>query len=383
MHPMKPLASTLLTAFFLLITTAAAASTPVPKPPSIATDAHILMDARTGRVLAEKNPDEHLGPASLTKIMTAYAVYSALENGQIALDDEVVVSEAAWRMSGSRMFLEVGSRVLVDELLDGMVIQSGNDASLSLAEHVAGSEDAFVQLMNSYAEQLGMENTHFVNSHGMPDPDQYTSARDMAVLASALMREFPQHYQRYSQREFSYNGITQYNRNQLLWSDDTVDGVKTGYTSDSGYALVSSARRDDMRLISVVMGSPSVQRRTADSRAMLNWGFRFYDTHRLFGVGETIEETRIWEGSADTVPLGPAEDIHVTVPSGEYDNLRAELSFPEAVVAPVSRGDALGRVVVTLGDEELVDRPVVALEDVAQAGLFGRLADRVRQWFED
>ena len=380
---MKFTAPAIIALIVLLIAPLASASTPVPKPPSIATDAHILMDASTGRILAEKDADERLGPASLTKIMTAYVVYNALENGQIELEDEVVVSEAAWRTGGSRMFIEVGSRVLVDQLLDGMVIQSGNDASLALAEHVGGSQDAFVELMNTYAERLGMENSRFANPHGLPHPDQYTSARDMARLANALIEEFPQHYRRYSQREFSYNDITQYNRNQLLWSDDTVDGIKTGYTADTGYALVSSAERGDMRLISVVMGSPSVQRRTTDSRSMLNWGFRFFETHRLYTVGDAIQTARIWEGVTDTVELGPEQDVIITLPRGEYDNLEAELSFTDTVVAPVRAGDVLGEVVVSLNGETLATTPVVALADVEQAGFFSRMADRVWQWFED
>lgn len=380
---MKIIAQILAALSLSVVTLVSVASTPIPKPPSVSTDAHVLMDARTGRILAQKNPDERLPPASLTKIMTAYVVYSALEDGRIALDDEVVVSEAAWRLGGSQMFLEVGDRVLVDQLLDGVVIQSGNDASLTLAEHVAGSEDAFVELMNTYAEEIGMENTRFETPHGLPHEDQYTSARDMAHLAQALIRDFPQHYQRYSRREFTYNDIRQYNRNQLLWSDDTVDGVKTGYTAASGYALVSSAEREEMRLISVVMGAPSVQRRTTDSRAMLNWGFRFYESHRLFARGEAIEEATVWEGIADEVGLGPERDIHVTVPRGEYDNLEAELTFTEDLVAPLSRGDRLGRVVVRLDDEELADVPAVALEDVEEAGFVGRMADRVRQWFDD
>lgn len=380
---MKSCITRLIAGSVLLFTAAATASTPIPRPPSVAGDAHILMDAHTGRILTENNADDRLGPASLTKIMTAYAVYNALDGEQVSLEDEVVVSEAAWRMGGSRMFLEVGSTVTVDELLDGMVIQSGNDASLSLAEHVAGSEDAFADLMNTYAERIGMENTRFMNAHGLPHPEQYTSARDMARLAQALIDRFPGHYERYSQREFSHNGIVQYNRNQLLWSDDTVDGVKTGYTSNAGYALVASAERDGARLISVIMGSPSVQQRTNDSRALLNWGFRFFETHRLFEVGETIERSRIWEGVADEVALGPEADILVTVPRGEYDNLSATVSFPDAIVAPVSAGDAVGRVVVTHEDEELADVAVVALEDVERAGFFGRMADRIRQWFED
>jgi len=379
---MKPIAVAMLF-LALVLSQAVPAASPVPRPPSVAGEGHILMAARTGRILAEGNPDARLKPASLTKIMTAYVVYHALEDGRIALDDEVVVSEAAWRTGGSRMFLEVGSRVLVDQLLDGMVIQSGNDASLTLAEHVAGGADSFAELMNSYAAELGMENSNFTNPHGLPHENQYTSARDMALLTRALIREFPQHYQRYSELNFSYNNIEQYNRNELLRVDDSVDGVKTGYTSAAGYSLVSSARRGEMRLISVVMGSPSVQRRTSDSRALLNWGFRFFDTHRLFDVGETIEEARVWEGVQDSLAIGPAEPIHVTVPTGEYENLDAELTLPDKLVAPVREGEELGRVVVRHDGETLVDAPAVALAGVEQAGFVQRIIDRVWQWFEE
>lgn len=377
---MKLIASFLLT--FTLVTSAASASVPVPRPPGVSGDSYLLMDARTGRILAEDNADERLGPASLTKIMTAYVVYSALESGSVSLDDDVLISEAAWRLGGSQMFLEVGTRALVDQLLDGMVVQSGNDASLSLAEHVAGSEDAFVDLMNTYAERLGLASSRFANPHGMPSGDQYTTARDMATLARALIDEFPQHYGRYSRREFTYNEIRQYNRNELLWSDDSVDGIKTGYTADSGYHLVSSAHRGDMRLISVVMGSSSVERRIADSRALLAWGFRFFETHRLFAAGEAIEDARIWEGATDRIELGPESDLYVTLPRGTYNDLRAELSLPERLVAPAAQGDRLGEVVVSIDDETIVTAPVVALQDVDRGSFLRRTTDAIRQWFQ-
>lgn len=376
-----PIAASLL--FLSLFFSPVGASVPVPSPPSIAGEAYYLMEARTGRVLAEHNAEARIPPASLTKIMTAYVVYNALEDDSISLEDQVRVSEAAWRLGGSQMFIEVGTYVTVDELLNGMVVQSGNDASMALAEHVAGSESSFVEIMNTYAQRLGLENTRFANSSGLPSEEaQYTTARDMAMLAQALIREFPQHYTRYSQREFTYNNIRQHNRNELLWRDDSVDGVKTGHTSESGYALVSSAQRDDMRLVSAVLGSPSVQRRADDSAALLSWGFRFFETHRLFAQGRSIEAARIWEGETDTVDLGPAEDVFVTVPRGAYNQLAAEMSFPGTLVAPVARGDEVGDVVVTLDGEVVARAPVIALEDVARGGLFRRLIERARQWFE-
>lgn len=364
-----------------LTATAAAAPAPVPKSPSISGEAHVLMAAGTGRVLAAENPDKKLAPASLTKLMTAYVVYKALEDGSIALSDEVPISEAVWRMGGSQMFLEVGTKVTVDQLLDGLVVQSGNDAALALAEHVGGSERAFVEQMNHYAQELGLENTHFVNAEGMSAEEHYSTARDLAKLSRALIREFPERYKRYSKRSFTYNNIQQYNRNDLLWREMGVDGLKTGYTRDAGYCLAASAERDGMRLISVVLNAPSDDKRSADTRALMSWGFRFYRTHQLYAAGEVLKRARIWHGAADEVPLGLENDLLVTIPRDRYDSLDARMSFPGQLVAPAAAGQQLGSVEVVLGDETVAQAPLVALESVAEGSLFQRMADTVLQWF--
>lgn len=359
-----------------------AVASPIPQSPSVSGGSHILMAAETGRVLASEEADERVSPASLTKIMTAYVVYQALADGSISLDDEVTVSEAAWRMGGSQMFLEVGKQVSVEKLLDGLVVQSGNDAALALAEHVGGSESAFVEQMNHYANQLGLENTNFVNAEGMPHEDHYSSARDMALLARALIREFPDHYERYSKRSFTYNNIQQYNRNDLLWSDADVDGLKTGYTRDAGYCLAASAERDNMRLISVVLDAPSADQRASDSRSLLGWGFRFYRTHQLYAAGDVLQEARIWNGAADNVPLGLERDLVVTIPRDAYEDLDARMSFPGRLVAPAAKGDELGSVEVVLGDETVARAPLVALNEVGEGTFFQRMADTVLHWFQ-
>lgn len=372
----------LLTCVLAVLAATPAAAVPVPKPPSVSATSYLLMDADTGRVLASHEPDKRMAPASLTKIMTAYVVYQALDSGSISLADEVVISEDAWRMGGSQMFLEVGTTATVDELLDGLVVQSGNDAALALAEHVAGSESAFAEQMNHYVERLGLENTHFVNSEGLQADEHYSTARDVAIMTRALIRDFPGRYQRYSKREFTYNNIRQYNRNELLWSDPDVDGVKTGYTAEAGYCLVTSSQRDGMRLISVVMGAPSEDQRAADSRALLAWGFRFYETHRLYAAGDVLREVRIWEGARDTVPLGLDRDLVVTIPKGEYDNLDASMSFPGRLIAPAQKGDSLGTVSVTLNGEQVAAAPLVALDAVARGSFLQRATDTVIQWFQ-
>ncbi len=373
--------STLCACLFLLLSLPVMAQ-PIPKPPSTSGESYILMEAATGKVLAEKNADERLPPASLTKIMTGYAVYRALDDGSITLQDEVEVSEAAWRMGGSQMFLEVGDSVTVDKLLDGLVVQSGNDAALALAEYVGGSESAFVEQMNFYAEELGLENTRFDNPEGLNRETHYSSARDMAILSRAMIREFPERYKRYSKREFTYNGIRQYNRNDLLYATDYVDGIKTGYTSEAGYCLASSGERDGTRLISVVMGEPSENARESSSRALLSWGNRFYKSHRLYAAGETLKEARIWKGATDQVQLGLSEDLHVTIPKGEYDALEASMTFPGQLVAPAQEGEQLGRVTVKLDGEIVAEAPLVALSGVAAGSFFQRTTDTVLQWFE-
>jgi D-alanyl-D-alanine carboxypeptidase (penicillin-binding protein 5/6) len=373
---------TALLALVCLSLAASAQAQPIPDPPATAGESYILMDAASGRVLAAKNPDKRLSPASLTKIMTSYVVYKALDSGSVALKDNARVSEAAWKMGGSQMFLEVDKPVTVDKLLDGLVVQSGNDAALALAEHVGGSETAFVQQMNHYADELGLENTHFANPEGLSVEGHYSSARDLAELSRSLIQEFPERYERYAKREFTYNGIRQHNRNELLYSDASVDGLKTGYTEQAGYCLAAAAKRDGMRLISVVMGEPSADKRMADSRALLGWGYRFYESHQLYAAGDVLKQAPIWEGAASEVPLGLTEALHVTVAKGEYENLSASMTFPGRLVAPADKGAELGRVVVTNGDKTVAEAPLVALSAVAQGSLVQRMTDTVLQWFQ-
>lgn len=356
-------------------------ASPIPSPPSVDAGSYVLKDFRTGRILAEKDSDRELDPASITKVMTGYVVFSALASESIALDDQVTISEHAWRMGGSRMFVEVGSQVRVEELLQGMIIQSGNDASVALAEHVAGSEAAFVDMMNQYAEQLGLENTRYQNVTGMPEDGHYTTARDIARLAKRLIDDFPQFYHWYSEREFTYSGITQNNRNLLLWRDDSVDGIKTGHTSSAGYCLLTSAKRDDMRLISVVMDSSDERSRADASQSLLNYGFRFFESHRLYEAGESLGEERLWGGARDTIRVGLKEDLHVTVPRGQYDNLEPVMNLPDYLDAPISEGDELGRVAVSLNDEVIAEAPLYALEDGEQGNLWQRFLDWLRRLF--
>jgi serine-type D-Ala-D-Ala carboxypeptidase (penicillin-binding protein 5/6) len=360
----------------------AALASPIPSAPSVDATSYVLMDFHSGRVLAEADPDKIVEPASITKVMTGYVVFQALESGSIALDDDVLISERAWRMPGSRMFIEVGRRVSVENLLQGMIIQSGNDASVALAEHVAGSEAAFVDLMNQYARRLGMENTNYANATGLPDETQQTTAVDTARLTRALVREFPQYYSWYSEREFTFNGIRQNNRNTLLFRDDSVDGVKTGHTSSAGYCLVTSAERNGGRLISVVMGSSSERARADASQSLLNYGFRFFETHRLYSAGESLREERVWGGSQDYVELGVDEDLFVTIPRGSYRDLDPVMNLRGRLDAPLQVGDTLGTVQVKLNDEIIAERNVHALEDVHAGSLWRRLVDRIKLVFQ-
>ncbi|MDQ2694709.1 MAG: D-alanyl-D-alanine carboxypeptidase [Pseudomonadota bacterium] len=336
----------------------------------------LLEDFYSGRVLAEQAADERMEPASITKLMTAYVVYQAIEEGRVKPADLVTISEKAWRMEGSRMFVEVGTQVSVEDLIRGMVIQSGNDATVALAEHTAGSEGAFAALMNREAVRLGLTNTHFVNSSGLPDPQHYTTARDIATLVRALIRDFPNHYSEYAVRDFTYNGITQHNRNRLLWQDQSVDGVKTGHTSSAGFCLAASAKRGDMRLISVVLGAKSEQERFSTSQELLNYGFRFFETYKLYAAAETLATTRVWKGSTDSLPLGLAEDLYVTIPRGQYEQLQASMQIAPGIEAPVQQGAPLGSVRITLNDATVANPPLVAKQDVNQGGLVRRLYDQ-------
>ncbi len=368
--------------FGLLFQSALAAPGLVPAPPRLTAKAWLLTDFHSGRVLAEHNADERVEPASLTKMMTAYVVLSEMAKGTIGENDEVLVSEKAWRMQGSKMFIEVGKRVPVHELLKGMVIQSGNDASIALAEHAAGSEDAFVDLMNLYAKRLGLAHTHFANATGWPHPDHYTTARDLALLAAALIRDFPEHYELYKEKEYTWNNIRQFNRNRLLWMDDRVDGVKTGHTESAGYCLVASAAQDDMRLISVVLGTASDNARASASRKLLNYGFRFYETFLLHKADEPLTEMRIWKGEQELLPLGLAEDLYITIPRGQRKQVKASMTVEQQLVAPARKGQPYGEVTIKLGDEILAEKPLVALQDVPEGSLWRTLVDSVLLMFE-
>jgi len=355
---------------------------PMPQPPIIGAKSYLVIDSSTGAELASLKPDERLAPASLTKLMTAYAVFRALDEGQIALDDQVTVSEKAWRTQGSRMFIEVGTQVSVEELLLGMIVQSGNDASVALAEYTAGTEAVFAQMMNQYAAQLGMTASKFQNAAGMPDDDHYSSARDMAILARAIINEFPQYYSWYSVKSYKYNDIEQPNRNSLLFRDDSVDGMKTGRTDDAGFCLVSSAKRDDMRIISVVLGTSSAKARTDGSQALLNYGFRFFETRLLYRAGEPVTQARVWKSQKEHTPLGLPDDLYVTIPRGSFDDVESVLNMPTTLVGPVAQGQPLAELQVSLNGDQLLNTPLRALEENPDGSFWQRTRDGVKLWFE-
>ena len=360
----------------------AAAAPIVPTAPELAASSYLLIDANSGAVLVDHNADTPLPPASLTKMMTSYIVSQEIKRGQISENDPVLVSEKAWRMGGSKMFIRVGNQVPVIDLLRGVIIQSGNDASIALAEHVAGSEDAFADLMNAQAQRLGMTNSHFVNATGWPAEDHYASARDLAILAQAIIRDDPKsHYAIYGEKEFVWNDIRQPNRNLMLWRDSTVDGLKTGHTDEAGFCLVASAKRDDMRLISVVMGTSSEQARAAETQKLLTWGFRFFETKTFYQPGQVLADERVWKGAQDTVQLGLQDGLMLTLPKGQSDRLEASLTLNKPIIAPIQVGDVLGEVEVKLGDEVVHKAPLVALTAVDEAGFVGRLWDSIRLFF--
>ena len=362
---------------FALSSIASAVNIPVPEAPDINASAYILIDHSTGKVVAEKNIDETMDPASITKLMTAYVVYAALERGDINLSDDVLISEKAWRAIGSRMFVEVNKRVNLDLLLQGLIVQSGNDASIALAEHIAGDEASFADLMNHTAQQLGLKNTHFVNATGLTDPEHYTTARDIALLSSAIIRDFPKEYKRYKQKQFTYNGIKQYNRNKLLWRDATVDGLKTGHTEAAKYCLASSALRDDMRLISVVLGAPNKEARATQSQSLLNYGFRFYKTSKLYSAGQQLIEKKVRFGVEKQLSLGVANDIVVTTARSHYKNIKPSIELAAEITAPISKGDVLGTLRIQLDEETLAEHPLVALEDIAEGSWWQKLMERI------
>jgi len=371
--------------FFLatttLVTTALAttalAAVPIPKPPAIDARAMILVDYDSGRVLAEAKADERMEPASLTKVMTAYLAFDALKEGRLKLEEEIPVSEHAWRSEGSRSFVQVGTRVPAEVLIKGMIVQSGNDATIAIAERLGGTEEAFAQMMNAYAQKLGMKNTHFDNSTGLPGPTHYTTARDMALLARAVIRDFPQYYQWYSMREFVWNNIRQQNRNGLLGRDPSVDGIKTGHTSSAGYCLATSAKRAGMRLVSVVFGTASMKAREDASAALLNYGFTFYETVKVKGRGETVLTPRLYKGAEDHVAIAPRGDVYVTVGRGDAALVKTGATAKEPIVAPVAMNQALGELVVSVGTDTVARVPLFPVKVVPEGGWWTRMVDGV------
>jgi len=359
----------------------AAPTTSIPPPPQLQARSFIVMDEGSGRVLAGLEPDSRQEPASLTKLMTAYGVFKALKEGRIKLTDDVTISEHAWKMEGSKMFVEVGKQVSVENLIQGMIVQSGNDATVALAEHVAGTEPTFVQMMNNYAKQLGMTGSHFTNAAGMPDPEHYMTARDAALLASAVIREFPQDYKWYSQREFTWNGITQQNRNGLLWRDPTVDGVKTGHTETAGYCLIASAKRDGMRLVSVVMGTDSMKAREDASSALLNYGFNFYESKLVYAAGTPLTKVKIWKGAAPEVALVLKDDLYVTSQRGRASSVKAEFELPGSVIAPLAADKPIGSTRIMVDGAEIAKHDLYPQQAVPAGGFFRRAWDTMRLWF--
>lgn len=389
MQTMK-LTLTFITLFFLSIAQSANAETlPTPKmpmphvipsPPNVAANAYLLIDYNSGHALAEKRSDDRVEPASLTKIMTGFVVINELKNGNISLSDMVTISKKAWKMPGSKMFIEVGKKVSVEDLIKGMVIQSGNDASVALAEHIAGSEEVFAQLMNKYAAKLGMTGTHYVNATGLPHPDHYTTARDLSVLTKSLIEKHPEEYRWYSDKKFTFNGITQYNRNKLLWQDPTVDGLKTGHTDSAGYCLVSSAKRENTRLISIMLGTSSAKMRVQESQKLLNYGFRFFETHKLYEAKQRLNDVKVWEGTRDLIGVGLAKALFITIPRGQYKNIKIESSVHPEIKAPISAGQELGSLKITLGDKVIAEEPLVALDPVEEGSFIKKVMDQIKMF---
>lgn len=368
-------------ASFLALTGQALAQQ-LPVPPTVAARSWLLLEMGSGQVLTAEKPDERIEPASLTKLMTAYLTFAALRQKTIALDTPVTVSQRAWKTGGSKMFIRVETQVPVEDLIKGMIVQSGNDACVALAEAIAGSEESFAQMMNREAKRLGMTSSNFTNSTGLPDPQLYTTARDLAALASALIRDFPEEYRKYySMKEFRYNNITQPNRNRLLWIDSTVDGVKTGHTDAAGYCLISSSLRDKRRLLSVVLGAKSSSMRASESLKLLNWGFQSYDSVTLFAKDSPVATLRVWKGTQPNVRAGFGNDFSIAVPRGYADKVKSEFTPQPRLMAPIEAGQKLGTLKVTIDGKVYGEYPVAALETVPLAGIFGRSVDTVRLWF--
>jgi D-alanyl-D-alanine carboxypeptidase (penicillin-binding protein 5/6) len=378
---MKKLLVTLSLVFCFVSGSVFSAPSLIPTPPQLSASSYILMDAYTGDILVENNADEALPPASLTKLMTAYIIEYELARGNLSLEDKVNISEKAWRMEGSRMFIREGTQVQLEDLMRGIIIQSGNDASVAAAEHIAGSESAFADLMNQHAQLLGMENTHFVNATGFPAEDHYSSAHDIAKLSRATILQFPENFSMYSEKDFTYNNIRQPNRNKLLWRDKTVDGLKTGHTDAAGFCLAATAVRNGTRLITVVMGTNSDAARAVESQKLLDYGFRYYETRKLYSRGQVVNNARVWGGSQSSVKVGFADDVLVTMPRQQGASIPATLDMQQEITAPIAVGDVLGKIVVGLEGNVLLERSVVALEAVEEGGFFKRMFDSIKLFF--
>ncbi len=380
---MQRLQTAFLTFLFLFLSVGQlqAATALIPSAPQISATSYLVMDADTGKLILSSRSDERFAPASLTKMMTSYLVEYELDKGNISKDDLVLVSEKAWRTPGSRMFIKEGTQVKLDDLLKGIIIQSGNDASVAVAEHIAGSESAFADLMNQHAKLLGMNNTHFNNATGLPAEGHFSTAKDLAILAKAIIQKFPEHYGIYSEKYFTYNNIRQPNRNKLLWRDRTVDGIKTGHTDEAGYCLVASAKRDGMRLISVVMGTSSEEARAQESQKVLAYAFRYFRTHKLYGSDEILNTAKVWGGIQDQVRLGLDESLAVTIPRGQADQLNATMDVDKVIKAPVVKGQEYGAVRVTLNGEDVIRVPLVAMENVEEGGILKQIWHTIMLFF--
>lgn len=354
-----------------------------PGAPDVDANSFLLIDFESGEELVALNQGMRVDPASITKLMTAYILYRELAKGTIKLDEDVLISQKAWEMKGSRMFVEVGKKVKLEKLLRGLIIQSGNDAAVALAEHAAGSEAAFVERMNEVAKELGMNDTKYQNVTGWPAKDHYTTARDIVLLTRALITEFPDRYKLYSEKEFTYNNIKQHNRNKLLWRDPTVDGVKTGHTESAGYCLVSSAKRDNMRLISVILGADSENSRSEASQKLLEYGFRTFETHKVYDGGEVLSEVRVWQGDKKYVAAGVIDNFYVSAGKGRYDQIKGVVQFDKSIDAPIRRGDVLGKIILSDQNVVLKEANLLALEDVAEGGIWRRMTDSVMKIFSD
>lgn len=374
----------LLLLFTLFFSSIAAADQilPLPPAPPIAARAYLLADFSSGRLLVQQNVNDRVEPASLTKLMTAYLTFAAIKQGRLKMDQVLPVSEKAWRTEGSRMFIEMNRPVTVAELIQGMIVQSGNDACIALAEGIAGSEEVFAQMMNQQAARLGMKNTNYMNSTGLPHAQHYTTAYDLSLLAAAIIRDFPEDFKYYSMKEYRYNNITQPNRNRLLWLDPSVDGMKTGHTESAGYCLIATAKRNPMRLISVVLGTTSDHVRATESQKLLNYGFQFYDSHRIYAKDQTVSNLPVWKGKEKTLKAGVSQDLLLTLPKGHYSRVKASVTSKQPLLAPISAGQTVAILKLTLDDKPLAEYPLVALEEMPVANIFGRAWDTIKLWFK-